>query len=431
MFAWLGFGTIISGFQDRLPTARKNSPGNGVANSKVPRPTILSMKNSANDPYKIAAEQMKNMKPEDMDRMIKEMDSMNPIQAGALKAMGMDPEMMKKTMKMMKENPQMISSAQKLMSNMTPEQLMEQSRIAQERMAGMTTDELETMNKAMTEIPAADLDKAVDVLSQQQDQPKATTATTASVQSAATLSSDPSAIDAMFRVGELLSDPPIGACSFAGFAAVPVIQLLRGDREMDLSESELKECWADGSLGATRVDRAGFERVWKEVQDYFEDDILGEARKEAKKLVSKKSSSQKAPSSSQRATAPPKSTVGANLSSDQLSAVNERVKNLSSDDMDAMLGMMETMDPIQEARMKAMGVDPAMMQKTAKMMKDNPMMREAAKKMLSNMSPEEMLKQSQKAQQEISSMSKEEIERTLSEAELAAKANPNLKELDL
>jgi hypothetical protein len=260
--------------------------------------------------------------------------------------------MMKKTMKMMKENPQMISSAQKLMSNMTPEQLMEQSKLAQERMSGMSTEELETMNKAMTEIPAADLDKAVDVLSQQQGQPMATS----SIEGGAGSSSDPSVLDAMFRVGELLSDPPSGGCSFGGFAAVPVIQLLRGDREMDLAEKELKECWADGSLGATRVDRAGFERVWKEVQDYFEDDIMGEARKEARKMVSKKSSARTTALSSPPTPASPTSTVGANLSSEELSAVNERVKNLSSDEMDSMLGMMETMDPVQEARMKAMGV---------------------------------------------------------------------------
>lgn len=78
-----------------------------------------------------------------------------------------------------------------------------------------------------------------------------------------------------------------------------------------------------------------------------------------------------------------------------------------------------------------MGVDPEMMRKTAKMMQDNPMMRDAAQKMLSNMSPEEMLKNSQKAQQEMSKMSKEEIERTLEEAEKAAKNNPSLKDLDL
>ena len=237
----------------------------------------------------------------------------------------------------------------------------------------------------------------------------------------------------MFKVAELLSEPPTGGCTFAGFAAVPIIQLLKGDREMDLSPSELRECWADGSLGATRLDRSGFERVWREVQDYFEDDIMGEARKEARKLVSKKqrSSAPTSAAASTSAPATPTTTVGENLDANQLKAVNERVKNLSTDDMDMMLGMMEKMDPEQEKRMKAMGVDPAMMQKTAKMMKDNPMMRDAAQKMLSNMSPEEMLQNSQRAQEEMSKMSKEEIEKTLDAAEQAAKNNPNLKDLEL
>lgn len=181
---------------------------------------------------------MKNMKPEDIDKMIEEMDNMNPLQAGALKAMGMDPEMMKKTMKMMKENPSMIESAQKLMSNMTPEQLMEQSKAAQQRMASMSPEQMEAMNKAMNEIPKDQLDKAVDVVSQQ--------AASGGVMTGPGTSSDPSVIDAMFKVGCLMSDPPSDSCTFAGFAAVPVIQLLQGGRDMDLSPSELRECWEDG-----------------------------------------------------------------------------------------------------------------------------------------------------------------------------------------
>lgn len=39
------------------------------------------------------------------------------------------------SMKMMKENPKMMATAQKLMSNMTPEQMLEQSRAAQEKMS--------------------------------------------------------------------------------------------------------------------------------------------------------------------------------------------------------------------------------------------------------------------------------------------------------
>ena len=38
------------------------------------------------------------------------------------------------SMKMMKENPKMMATAQKLMSNMTPEQMLEQSKAAQDKM---------------------------------------------------------------------------------------------------------------------------------------------------------------------------------------------------------------------------------------------------------------------------------------------------------
>lgn len=180
--------------------------------------------------------------------MLKEMDNMNPLQAGALKAMGMDPDMMKKTMKMMKDNPAMIDSAQKLMANMTPEQLMEQSKAAQQRMASMSPDQLETMNQAMNEIPPDQLDQAVEVIAQQQKQQAVVDAESGSGEMATgpNSSSDPSVIDAMFKVACLMSDPPSETCTFAGFAAVPVIQLLSGDREMDLAPSELRECWEDG-----------------------------------------------------------------------------------------------------------------------------------------------------------------------------------------
>jgi len=39
------------------------------------------------------------------------------------------------SMKMMKDNPAMMATAQKLMSNMTPEQMLEQSKAAQAKMS--------------------------------------------------------------------------------------------------------------------------------------------------------------------------------------------------------------------------------------------------------------------------------------------------------
>lgn len=358
----------------------------------------------ANNPtnMKAAAEVMKNIKPEDFDRMLKEMDTMNPIQKGALKAMGMDPEMMKKTMQMMKENPQMIESAQKLMENMSPEELLEQSRAAQKQLADMKPEDLEQRSRVMSEIPQEQLDQAVDVMKEQQVKEAEET----SEPSVGPSSTDKEVIDSMFKVAELMSEPATDGCTFAGFASLPVILLLSGDREFDLSPKELNECWTEGSLGTTRVDREGFERVWKEVQEYFEDDIMGEARKEAKKRVLKK-----VQPTSDSASPGPSTTIGDGLDPNQIKDINERVKNMSENEVDTVLDQMNKMGPEEEARMKAMGVDPSMMKRTAEMMKNNPMMRQAAQQMMKNMSPAQMLEASKQAQKQMQGMSKEDIEK--------------------
>lgn len=49
--------------------------------------------------------------------------------------------------------------------------------------------------------------------------------------------------------------------------------------------------------------------------------------------------------------------------SDQMKVVNEQVKNMSDDDMTAMLESMANIGPEEEARMRAMGADPEMMKK--------------------------------------------------------------------
>ena len=90
------------------------------------------------DPTNMAAsaEAMKNMTPQDMERIMSEMDNMSPVQRNQLKSMGMDPDLMKRSLQMMKSNPDMIKSAQKMMENMTPQQMMEQSKFAQQQMKG-------------------------------------------------------------------------------------------------------------------------------------------------------------------------------------------------------------------------------------------------------------------------------------------------------
>ena len=312
------------------------------------------------------------------------------------------------------------NSSSLVMENMTPEQLMEQSRVAQQRMASMTPEEMDASNKVMSSIPKDQIDAAADVLkSQQSPSPLFTdddeNKEQAKIETGPGSSADPEVVDAMFRVAELLSDPPTGDCTFEGFASVPVIQLLSGNGEMDLSMKELKECWTNGALDSTRVNKEGFQSVWLEVQEYFEDCIVGEARKEAKKLVSMKK--RDVPKNVSPPGNAPESTIGENLSSDQMKVVNDQVKNMSDGDVDMMLSSMENMSPAEEARMKAMGVDPSMMQKTANMMKNNPMMREAAQAMMKNMSPEQMLEASQQAQQQMAGMSKEEIEEAMNKIE--------------
>jgi hypothetical protein len=95
------------------------------------------MEEEATNPETLAASAaaMKNMTPDDMAKLISEMEKMPDIQKKQLKDMGMDPDTMLISMRMMKDNPQMMATAQKLMSNMTPEQMLEQSKLAQEKMS--------------------------------------------------------------------------------------------------------------------------------------------------------------------------------------------------------------------------------------------------------------------------------------------------------
>lgn len=220
-------------------------------------------------------------------------------------------------------------------------------------------------------------------------------------------SKDPNVIDSMYTVAELMSKPCTGGVTFQAFATLPPITALSGEREQDLSKQELAECWGDGSLGATRVDRAGFERVWNEVQEYFEEDIMDESR------ATIHPKAKKPPRTSVAEAEVPK--VGDNLSEAQMKAINEQVKSMTDDDMQAMLDGMANIGPEEEARMKAMGADPAMMKKAAEMMKSNPMMRKAAQMMMKNMSPEQMVKASQQAQEQMSNMSKEDLEKAMNE----------------
>merc|ERR1719296_668724 len=295
------------------------------------------------------------------------------------------------SMKMMKDNPQMMATAQKLMSNMTPEQMLEQSKAAQEKMSSMSKEELEEAaemaQNQMKNLSPDMVDEAIQAMKETATPGDAGTTTTPEG-AVAGGSSDPNVINAMYKVGELMSRPPTGEVTFQAFSTLPPITTLSGDRDQDLSREELAECWSDGSLGATRVDRAGFERVWKEVQEYFEEDIMEEARV----TCHPKGKVKKTRTAEAEVAGTGSPQVGANLSEDQMKVVNEQVKRMSDDDMQQMLEGMANIGPEEEARMKAMGADPAMMRKAAQMM-------------MKNTSPDQMLKASQQAQSQMNNMS--------------------------
>jgi len=234
---------------------------------------------------------------------------------------------------------------------------------------------------------------------------------------------DPAVLDTMFRVGELMSVPPTGGVTIQAFSVLPPISLIMGkDGESDLSKRELSECWVDGALGATRVDRNGFGRVWKEVQEYYDDELMNEARERSLKKNKKRKGSATAaasapptttvmPTTTTTTTPPPSpQVVGSQVPPEIL---EKQIKNMSDTDMDLMLQQMQEMTPEQADRMKVMGVDPAMMQKTAAMMKDNPMMKFAAKTMMKNMSADQMQKMSQQAQDQMKNMTPEQMEKMM------------------
>ncbi|KAL3797510.1 hypothetical protein HJC23_009874 [Cyclotella cryptica] len=397
-------------FQLTSPTIASHSSSRRMATClhlSTPSPDDLRriMEEESTNPATLAesAERMKSMTPEDMTKLIAEMENMPEAQKEQLKTMGMDPDTMLISMKMMKDNPQMMATAQKLMSNMTPEEMLQQSKAAQEKMASMSREELEQAAE-MEKLSPDMVDEAIKAMKE------ATVEKPLPDGVVAGSSSDPNVIDAMYKIGEMMSQPPSGKVTFQAFASLPPITTLSGDREQDLSKMELAECWADGSMGVSRVDRAGFERVWKEVQEYFEEDIMEESRRELHVKVKKSRSEQ-------QAVVGGPAPVGSSLTEDQMKVVNEQVKSMSDDQMTAMLEGMANIGPEEEARMRAMGADPAMMKKAAEMMKSNPMMRKAAQMMMKNMSPDQMLKASQQAQQQMSSMSKEDMEKAWSQME--------------
>jgi len=341
---------------------------------------------------KASAEVLKNLNPDDLDTMLAQMDNMPAAQRQQMEAMGMNPELMRKSVELMKSNPQMAKQMANMMETMTPDQIMDKSRQAQQA--------FEAANA-----PAAPVVDAQMITNNSEDDD--------GEEEDAIPPPDADILDTLYRTAELMSSPPTGMVTLAGFSAVPPVSLLIGtDSERDVSLTELKECWADGSLGATRVDRAGFERVWIEVQEYFSSPVIEKARQRASEQ--RGTAAVSVASSVVGGGAP---VVGDAISDNQM----QQVKNMSDGDMENMLGQMQDMSPAMQDQMKAMGVDPKMMQKTADMMNSNPLMKNAARMMMKNMSAEQMRTASQQAQEQMAKMSPEEREEAIKRLEDQAK----------
>lgn len=380
--------------------------GDRLFMSSFPDPKRMReiMEEEAKNPQnmKAAVNMLKNLKPGDIDAMLREMDKMPMEQKKQLEAMGMNPEIMRQSMEMMKSmTPEELAQKSELIESMSPDELLEKSRQVQANFSSVASSSTRPSSNVVDAkiVDPSDDEDGDDDESEPIPPP----------------SSD--VLDTLYKAAEMMSSPPDGKVTLVGFSSIPPISLLIGDDpENDVSKKELAECWADASRGASRVDRAGFERMWVEVQEYFYQPIMDKARERTMEKAKKRGSPKPTVTVT---TAQPKSStsfpkVGQDISSEQL---EKQVKNMSDSDMSAMLEQMKNMTPEQELRMKAMGVDPAMMKKTASLMSNNPLLKNAAKMMMKNMSAEDMKRASQQAQEQMSKMSPEDIERAMSELE--------------
>ena len=363
------------------------------------------------DNMRASAEQVKNWSTDDMERALESVQNLSPDERKAMEKMGMDPNMMQQAMQQIKDNPAMKDQIVKLMQNMTPEEMLQQSK----EMQALMKQQQQQQQALVEETPNAEIvdkqeedEKNDDEEEEEEDEEP--------------VELDPNVLDAMYKVGELMSEPPEqGGVTLAAFRTLPPINVLSGNGDDDLSDRELRECWSQGSLGASRVDRVGFERVWAAVQENYYNDICEEARErllvqKKKKRGSATTAKPSSPPSPTTAASPsnvmPTNTpmVGSQLTPEQLQA---QIKNMKDEDLTRMFDQMSNMTPADEARLKAMGVDPVMMKKSAAMMKNNPLLRKAATMMMKNTSPEQLMKASQEAQAKMANMSEEEKQQIL------------------
>ena len=235
-----------------------------------------------------AADALKTLKPDQIQQMLKEVEDMSPEERERLKGMGINPDMLKMSMKVMKANPNVIKMAQEQMAKMSPEQMKQASDLAQKQMEAMAPEDLEKMaDSAIAGAGGPVVDVDVD-----EDAP-------------ARNARDEALVDALFVVAAAMSKQP-GAVTLEAFKQLPPIQSLRGELPDDLSDAEIADAWAAVSTFATpstrritgsfphrwaeaglavgaAADKTAFTRAWLALDQLYDDDMMVEARRPPKK----------------------------------------------------------------------------------------------------------------------------------------------------
>jgi hypothetical protein len=127
---------------------------------------------------------------------------------------------------------------------------------------------------------------------------------------------------------------------------------------------------------------------------FFEEDVMDEARKEATKRT-KSLPAKKIRGATTTTTATsytPSPMVGASLDPNQLEKMNQAIKNVKEDDLVQMFDAMQNMDAATEARLKAMGTDPAILKKFVEFESGHAQGGPRAQEMMKNMlSPQDVV----------------------------------------